>query len=93
MWNIWWNLGVRLFDLPGKHQKIQGEFRGKILEKFQKLRFNFRVFFGNFVQQKGGVDTYVILLRVLRKLTPPESQYVVLLDHARDTENFITVVS
>ena len=24
MWNIWWNLGVRPFDLSGKHQNLQG---------------------------------------------------------------------
>ena len=54
MWNIWWNSGVRLFDLPRKHQKFRGEFRGKFRQNFRKLRFKFHIFFGNFVQQKGG---------------------------------------
>ena len=35
--------GVRLFDLPGKHQNI--EFWGELRQNFRKLRFNFRVFF------------------------------------------------
>ena len=59
MWNIWWNLGIRLFDLPGKHQKNRGEFRGKFRQNVQKLRFKLRMFFvGNFVQQKGGVNEF-----------------------------------
>ena len=45
MWNIWWDLGVRLFHLPGKHQQFRGEFRGKFRQHFRKLRFKFRVFF------------------------------------------------
>ena len=48
------------FYLPGKHEKFRGEFRGKFRSKFrrkfQKLRFRFRDFFGNFVQQKGGAN-------------------------------------
>ena len=47
-----------LFYLPGKHEKNRGELRGKFRSKlrreFRELRFKFRDFFGNFVQQKGG---------------------------------------
>ena len=45
MGKIWWNLGGGLFYLPGKHDKIRGEFRGKFRRKFRKLRFKFRDFF------------------------------------------------
>ena len=42
-------LGGGLFYLPGKHEKIRGEFRGKFrskfCRKFRKLRFKFRDFF------------------------------------------------
>ena len=45
MWNIWWNLGGGLFDLPGKHQKFRGEFLSKFWQIFRRLRFKFFVFF------------------------------------------------
>ena len=45
MWNIWWKLGLRLFDLPGKRQKFRGEFRDKFQQNFRRLRFKFHVFF------------------------------------------------
>ena len=45
--------GGRTLPPARKPPKISGEFRGRFRQNFQKLRFEFRVFFfGNFVQQK-----------------------------------------
>ena len=60
---IWWNLGVRLFDLPGKHQKFRGEFRQNFPRNFIS---KFASFFGNFIQQKGGVNLSLFIFYFFR---------------------------
>ena len=51
------NLGVRLFDLPGKHPKRRGRISGQISAKCSdNFEFKFSVFFSetSFCSCKGG---------------------------------------
>ena len=51
--------GAKTFDLPGKHKKLRGRIPGQSSAKFSEASFqSSRLFFGNFVQQKGGVKRF-----------------------------------
>ena len=59
MGRIWWNLGGRNFLYLPKEREISGRISGQISEqiseKFSETSFQSSwLFFGNFVQQKGG---------------------------------------